>query len=138
MTGTHSCKLDDKGRLSVPARLRDDLGETFYVTLWREPCLVAHTQESWDKLMSKFKAMSAKEQSRMRPLFSNATKCEPDGQGRILLPPALRDFAGLKKNVTVIGMAERTEFWDSEAWEALNKKATTPESIEQMFTDLGI
>ena len=138
MTGTYSCKLDEKGRLSVPARLRDDLGEMFYVTLWMEPCLVAHTQESWDKLMAKFKAMSAKEQSQMRPLFSNAAKCEPDGQGRILLPQTLREFADLKKNVTVVGMGERTEIWNSEAWEALNKKSTTPENIEKMFTDLGI
>ena len=74
----------------------------------------------------------------MRPLFSHAAKCELDSQGRILLPQALRDFAGLKKNVTVVGSGECTEFWDSEEWAKVDIVETTPENIADVYMELDI
>lgn len=136
MTGTYLHSIDAKGRLSIPARLRDDLGESFYVTLSMEKCLTAYSAESWDKFMEKIKAMPKVKQTKMRPLFAHAAKCELDGQGRILLPQALRDFAGLKKSVTVVGAGECAEFWDSEAWEAIDAIETTPENIAEVYMEL--
>ena len=72
----------------------------------------------------------------MRPLFSHAAKCELDAQGRILLPQALRNFACLVKNVAVVGSGECTEFWDAEAWAAVDAIETTPENIADVFTEL--
>jgi MraZ protein len=136
MTGIYEHSLDAKGRLAIPARLRDELGSTFYVTLSMEKCLTAYSSESWDALMDKIRAMPKVKQNKMRPLFSHAAKCDVDGQGRILLPQNLRDFAGLTRDVTVVGTGETAEFWDSEAWAGVDAVETTPENIADVFTEL--
>ena len=136
MTGTYEHTIDAKGRLFIPARLRDELGGVFYVTLSMEKCLSAYSKESWEKFMEKIKAMPKAKQIKMRPLFSHAAKCELDGQGRILLTQKLRDFAGLKKDVTVVGSGECAEFWDTETWEAVDAIETTPENIAGVFEEL--
>jgi MraZ protein len=136
MTGIYEHSLDAKGRLFIPARLREELGEIFYVTLSMEKCLTAYSSESWNKFMEKIKAMPKVKQIKMRPLFAHAAKCELDGQGRILLPQSLRDFAGLTKNVTVVGSGECAEFWDSDAWNNVDAAETTPENIAEVFTEL--
>lgn len=136
MTGIYNHNIDAKGRVFVPAPLREELGEVFYVTLSMEPCLSAYSSESWDRFMEKIKAMPKIKQIKMRPLFSHAAKCTLDGQGRILLPQALRDFAGLKKNVTVVGNGECAEFWDSEAWTAVDAADITPENLMDLYAEL--
>ncbi len=136
MTGIYNHTLDAKGRLFIPARLRDELGDVFYVTLSMEKCLSAYSSESWATFMEKIKAMPRAKQIKMRPLFSHAAKCELDAQGRILLPQALRNFAGLVKNVTVVGAGECAEFWDSDTWTSVDTLETTPENIAEVFTEL--
>ena len=136
MTGIYSHILDSKGRLFIPARLRDELGDVFYVTLSMEKCLSAYSAESWDGFSEKIKAMPKSGQIKMRPLFSHAAKCEVDTQGRILLPQALRDFAGLVKNVTVVGNGDCAEFWDSDEWTNVDKAETTPEYVAGVYTEL--
>jgi len=130
----HSC--DVKGRLFIPARLRDELGSAFFVTLSMENCLSAYSDENWTKFEEKFDAMSRENKNKMRPLFSHAARCELDGQGRILLPQALRDFAGLKKNVTVVGAGDCAQFWDSETWADTDAGETTAENIAAVFREL--
>jgi MraZ protein len=136
MTGIYQHSIDAKGRLFIPARLREELGETFHVTLSMEKCLTAYSKDSWDKFMDKIKEMPKSKQIKMRPLFAHAAKCELDGQGRILLPQALRDFAGLQKSVTVVGTGECAEFWDSETWTAIDAIETTPENIAEVYMEL--
>ncbi|MEL4106019.1 division/cell wall cluster transcriptional repressor MraZ [Oscillospiraceae bacterium CM] len=136
MTGIYAHSLDAKGRLFIPAKIREELGEVFFVTLSMEKCLTAYSSESWDKFMDKIKAMPKVKQIKMRPLFAHAAKCELDGQGRILLPTNLRDFAGLVKDVTVVGSGESAEFWDSEAWAKVDAVETTPENIADVFMEL--
>ena len=138
MTGVYQHTIDAKGRLAIPARLRDELGESFHVTLSTEKCLSAYSNESWDELMEKIKALPRLSQKKMRPLFSHAAKCELDAQGRILLPQALRDFANLKKNVTIVGTGELVEIWDSNEWASVDEIETTPEYIEDIFRELGV
>jgi len=136
MTGIYQHTIDAKGRLFIPARLREELGDVFYVTLSMEKCLSAYSNVSWEKFMEKIKAMPKAKQIKMRPLFSHASKCELDGQGRILLSQSLRDFADLKKSVAVVGAGECTEFWDSEAWAARDAVETTPENIADVYMEL--
>lgn len=138
MFGTYKHTIDAKGRLCIPASLREDLGETFYVTLWMEQCLVAHTKESWDKLMEKYNAMTAREQKRMRPILAHAAKCEVDGQGRIILPQELREHVGLKKNVAVVGMGGRAEIWDAEQRAEIDADETKLENLEEIFMELEV
>lgn len=136
MTGVYNHNLDAKGRLFIPAKLREELGEVFYVTLSMEKCLTAYSSESWGKFMDKIKEMPKVKQIKMRPLFAHAAKCELDNQGRILLPQALRDFAGLTKEVAVVGSGECAEFWDAAAWAVVDTIETTPENIADVFMEL--
>ena len=136
MTGIYQHTIDAKGRLFIPARLREELGDVFHVTISMEKCLSAYSSESWDRFMEKIKAMPKAKQIKMRPLFSHAAKCELDGQGRILLTRELRDFAGLKKSVAVVGSGECAEFWDSEEWARKDALETTPENIASVYMEL--
>lgn len=136
MTGEYEHTLDSKGRLSIPARLREELGNVFYVTLSMDKCLSAYSAESWQSFSDKVNAMPYVKQHKMRPLFAYAAKCELDAQGRILIPQNLRDFAGLTKNVTVVGCNNHAEFWDSDNWNAVYIKETTPENIAAVMEEL--
>lgn len=138
MEGIYEHSLDAKGRLFIPAKIREELGEIFYVTLSSEQCLTAYSLVKWQAMKEKVNALSTLEQKRARPLFAHAAKCELDGQGRILLPMNLRDFAGLKKDVTVVGCGETTEFWDTETWAPKDAAEVTPENIMSMFKELNI
>ena len=136
LTGIYQHNIDAKGRLFIPAKLREELGEVFYVTLSTEKCLTAYSSDGWNVFMDKIKAMPKVRQIKMRPLFAHAAKCELDSQGRILLPQALRDFAGLSKNVAIVGSGEYAEIWDADEWNAVDIIETTPENIAEVFTEL--
>ena len=138
MIGVYHHSLDAKGRLFIPARLREELGETFYVTISTERCLTAYSIEIWDRLVEKVKALSLTEQKKARMLFAYAAKCELDGQGRILLPQPLREFAELEKNVTIAGTGAVVEIWDSKKWADIFEEEATPESMSKMLKELGI
>lgn len=136
MTGIYKHSIDTKGRLAIPSRIREELGEVFFVTISMERCLTAYSSESWERIMDKIKAMPRAKQIKMRPLFAHAAKCELDSQGRILLPQALRDFAGLTKDVAVVGAGECAELWDQAAWDAVDGVETTPENIAEVLQEL--
>ena len=136
MTGEYQHNLDAKGRLFIPARLREELGDVFYVTLSMDRCLSAYNSESWQTFSDKVNAMPYVKQRKMRPLFAYAARCELDAQGRILIPQNLRDFAGLTKNVTVVGCNNHAELWGSDAWAELNAIETTPENIAAVMEEL--
>lgn len=136
VTGEYEHTLDAKGRLSIPVRLREELGNVFYVTLSMDKCLSAYSAESWQAFSDKVNAMPYVKQRKMRPLFAYAAKCELDAQGRILIPQNLRDFAGLTKNVTIVGCNNHAEFWDSDNWKAVYIEETKPENIAAAMEEL--
>ncbi len=136
MTGEYQHTLDSKGRLSVPTRLREELGNVFYVTLSMDKCLSAYSAESWGSFTDKVNAMPYVKQRKMRPLFAYAARVELDAQGRVLLPQNLRDYAGLSKNVTVVGCNNHAEFWDSDSWSTVNAEEMTPENIAAAMEEL--
>ena len=136
MTGEFQHNLDAKGRLFIPARLREELGDVFHVTLSMDRCLSAYSEESWRGFADKVSAMPYVKQRKMRPLFAHAARCELDAQGRALIPQALRTYANLTKNVTVIGCNNHAELWDSEAWSAVYAEETTPENIAAVMEEL--
>ncbi len=135
MTGEYQHSLDAKGRLFIPARLRDELGAEFFVTLSMDHCLCAYSAEQWQIFSDKVNAMPYVKQRAMRPLYAFACKCELDAQGRILLPLNLRERAGLTKNVTVLGSNNHAEFWDSEEWAAMRDAEASPENIAAVMTE---
>lgn len=136
MTGVYDHTLDAKGRLSIPVRLREELGDVFYLTLSMDKCLCAYSADNWKAFSEKIDAMPYVDQRRMRPLFAYAARCELDAQGRILIPQNLRDYAALKKDVTVVGCNNHAEFWDSANWKSVYETETTPENIAAVMEEL--
>ncbi len=136
MTGEYRHSLDNKGRLFIPAKLREELGEVFYITLSMDRCLCVYSAESWQSFSEKVGAMPYVKQRRMRPLFAHAARCELDSQGRTIIPQNLRAYASLTKNVTVVGCNNHAELWDSEAWESVFREETTPENIAAVMEEL--
>jgi len=136
MTGKYEHKIDAKGRLFIPSSLRDELGEVFHVTISVEDCLTAYSNESWDRFLEKVKAMPIRKQTKMRPFFSNAAKCELDSQGRFLLPQKLRDKCGLTKDVTVVGSGTFIQFWDKDKFAIIDDEETTPDNLAEVMDEL--
>ena len=90
MTGQYAHNIDAKGRLFIPAKLREELGETFHVTIGQDGCLSVFSDAKWASIMEDLKTRTYSEVKALRPMFANAADCEPDGQGRILIPALLR------------------------------------------------
>ena len=137
MTGEYRHSLDNKGRLFIPAKLREELGEVFYITLSMDRCLCVYSAESWQSFSEKVGAMPYVKQRRMRPLFAHAARCELDSQGRTIIPQNLRTYASLTKNVTVVGCNNHAELWDSEAWQSVYESESTPENIAAAMEELN-
>jgi len=136
--GKYQHTVDAKGRLFVPSKFREELGEAFYVTLGTDTCLTIYTQDSWDVILSKFNALPLSQAQKMRFFFANACKCEPDKQGRFLLPQELRDYAGLRQEVKFIGQGDRAEIWDAERYDELEKEQLSPAFVLKSLEELGI
>jgi MraZ protein len=133
LIGAYQHNMDLKGRVTIPAKFREDLGELFYVTKGLDGCLFVLSAAEWNRLQEKMKAMPiAKSVALQRFFFSGAAEVEPDKQGRILLPQQLRDYAGLDKDVTVTGVSSRAEIWDTARWEAFTQTQTQENIMEAM------
>ena len=137
MTGEYQHTLDSKGRLFIPAKLREELGDTFYLTVSDERCLWAYSAASWQSFVERVRSMSYVDRKKMRPFFACAARCELDAQGRALLPAPLREFAGLTKCVAVVGCDDHAELWDSEAWKGVHAGETTPEYLASIMKELN-
>ena len=131
MTGQYAHNIDAKGRLFIPAKLREELGETFHVTIGPDHCLTIYPNDTWDDFMAKFHDMPYSKGKSLRALSANAVDCEPDGQGRILIPAKLRKYADLEKEVVVIGSFDRAEIWNAERWAREEAMAFESGSLEQ-------
>lgn len=130
--GTHTPKLDDKGRLFLPAKFRDKLAGGLVMTRGQERCLYVFPMEEFVKVTQKFQeAPTSSKAARdyMRVFLSGASDEIPDKQGRVTVPAALRQYAGLDRDCTVIGTGARVEVWDTTAW---NEYLA---STEQAFAD---
>jgi len=118
--GEYKHNVDIKGRMIVPAKFRDGLGDTFVVTRGLDKCLFAYPLDEWKVIETKLKQLPlTKKDARAftRFFFSGAVECEVDKQGRINIPQNLRNYAVLEKECVVIGVSERVEIWANENWE---------------------
>ena len=137
MTGTYEHSIDAKGRLFIPAKLREELGVTFYLAMGVDECLAIYPQETWNRFTEKFASLPMSQSAAMRPLFANASKCELDSQGRIVIPQTLRKSAGLEKDAVIIGVNDRAEIWSAETWNAREEEEMTPEKMKACLAALG-
>lgn len=138
LIGEFQHNIDAKGRVIVPARFREDLGETFYVAKGLDKCLFVFPPAEWARLQARICAMPiSKARKLQRFFFSGAAELVPDRQGRVLIPQPLREYAGLVKDVTFIGAGGRAELWSTERWTAFNADLNE-ESIAEAMDELEL
>lgn len=132
--------IDSKGRVSVPIKFREVLSdkyeESLIVTTEVDQCLIAFPTEEWNRLEEKIRSlpsMSKELKAWMRFFYSGAVECPIDRQGRILIPPSLREYGSLNKEVVLIGLFNKIEIWDKGRWEA----AMAPEGLEKVSDTLA-
>ena len=129
--------IDPKGRLFVPAKLREELGSAFYVAKAPDACLTVYPEAEWQKVLDHCNALPASKARGMRVFFANVVKCEPDKQGRFLLPESFRTYAGITQEAVFLGQAGRAEIWSAERYEAEEQKYLTPEALAAVMEELG-
>ena len=133
LIGEYQHNIDIKGRVIVPSKFREDLGDCFYITKGLDGCLFVVSPEEWTRLQDKVKSLPISKASGLqRFFFSGAAEVEPDKQGRILIPQVLREHAKLTKEVTFIGASSRAEIWDTEHWNEFNSTLTEESIAEAM------
>jgi MraZ protein len=140
--GEFSHTLDQKGRVALPAKFRDDLKKGAVVTRGLDNCLFVFTKAEWNKLAQKLAALplaQANSRAFSRLMLAGAMDIEVDKQGRAMLPEYLRQFDGLKKDVVVAGLYSRLEIWDSETWRSFKQKTESESSsIAEKLAELGV
>lgn len=132
--GEFNHSIDMKGRLILPAKFREELGESFVITRGLDQCLFVYPNDEWKRLEEKLKSLPfTKKDARAftRFFFSGASVCELDKQGRASISMGLRDYAHLQKECTIIGVSTRIEIWDQETW------ATYFRQSEASFSDIS-
>ena len=141
LIGEYEHSIDTKGRLIMPAKLREARGDKFVVTKGLDGCLFAFSIEEWSNFEEKLKSLPLSNRNSReftRFFLSGATECEIDKQGRFLIPTNLRETASLQKEVVIIGVGTRIEIWNKEKWNSYNDENISVEDIAENMTMLGI
>ena len=142
MIGKYPAKLDEKNRLFVPAKLRAELGDDFFVTLGvncGHRCLTVYTAEDWQALTRNYNTLPISQRSAATSLiFMNATECNPDKQFRFGLTQFLLEYAGIGKDVMIVGRAGQAEIWDAAEFSAFEQENLTPEKLLASLEAIGL
>lgn len=137
--GEYAHNIDKKGRIIIPAKFREELGEHVIITRGLDGCLAVYTNEQWEKIYEQLMQLpSTKKDARMfvRMMTSKAAECEIDNQGRVLLPASLIKLANLEKECMIIGAANHVEVWAKEAWDPIDEEGNaTFEDIAENLTE---
>ncbi len=133
LMGSYQHNIDAKGRIIMPAKFREELGETFYATKGADACITVFSPKGWEEFGAKICALpSAQAKDLKRFFFSSAAELIPDKQGRVQLTPLLREYAHLRKDVMVIGTGSLVEIWDLERWNRYNSEISESQVLEIM------
>ena len=142
MIGKYPAKLDEKNRLFVPAKLRAELGDDFFVTLGvncGHRCLTVYTARDWEALTQNYNTLPISQRSAATSLiFMNATECNPDKQFRFGLTQFLLDYAGIGKDVMIVGRAGQAEIWDAAEFNQFEQENLTPEKLLASLEAIGL
>ena len=142
MIGKYPAKLDEKNRLFVPAKLRDELGGDFYVTLGvncGHRCLTVYTAKDWQTLSENYNTLPISQRSAATSLiFMNATECNPDKQFRFGLTQFLLQYAGIGKDVMIVGRAGQAEIWDAAEFKQFEEENLTPAKLLASLEAIGL
>ena len=142
MIGKYPAKLDDKNRLFVPSKLRADLSERFFVTLGvncGHRCLTVYREEDWQRLENNYNELPISQRGAATSLiFMNAAECVPDKQFRFGLTSFLLEYAGIDREVVIVGRAGQAEIWDADEFAAFEQENLTPEKLLASLEAIGL
>lgn len=142
LIGEYEHSLDVKGRLILPAKIRDDMGDKFIVTKGLDGCLFGFSQTEWNNFEEKLKTLPLTNKNArdfVRFFLSGAIECEMDKQGRFLIASNLREYANLEKDAVIIGVGTRIEIWNKDKWKSYNSDENiSADEIAENMTMLGI
>ena len=137
ISGKYDFSLDAKNRIFVPAKLREDLGEQIVMVKGIDRCISVYPLSGWESFCAKLEALPKTEIRHVkRFLYASAMECKIDGQGRVIIPTPLRDYANIEKYVIIIGVGDHAEIWSQAGWISEEEKADT-QSMEDMLIKLG-
>ena len=140
--GEHQHTLDTKGRLIIPSKFRENLGDEFVMTKGLDNCLFVYPKGEWSILEEKLKTLPLTNKDArafIRFFFSGATECVLDKQGRVLIPSNLREHSKLDKEAVIIGVSTRMEIWSKEEWNSYNDDDNLSyDNIAEKMAELGI
>lgn len=140
--GEYEHSVDSKGRVIMPVKLREDIGEKFIVTKGLDGCLFAYSISEWTNFEEKLKTLPLTNKNArdfVRFFLSGAVECEIDKQGRFLIPSNLREYATLEKEINIIGVGTRIEIWNREEWKKYSSDENiSADEIAENMTMLGI
>ncbi|HEY9062399.1 MAG TPA: division/cell wall cluster transcriptional repressor MraZ [Pseudobacteroides sp.] len=141
-SGEYQHSVDPKGRLIMPSKFREGLGEKFMITRGLDDCLFVYSMTDWESFETKLKSLPMTDNNArafVRFFLSGATECELDKQGRILVPQNLRDYAGIDKDVAVVGVSSRVEIWDKDKWQKyICDVNANPNELAKNLTSIGL
>ena len=139
-TGEYNHTIDSKNRIIVPIKLREGLGETFFVSKGFDGCLYLSTNEDWQSFCLKLKELPSNAETRdfIRKLSSSSMECEPDKQGRIIIPQKLKEFAKLDKDVVLVGAINRVEIWSKEVYDGISDNESLDSVMEKLSEKYGL
>lgn len=137
--GEYNHTIDDKGRIIVPSKFRESLGEEFVVTQGLDGCLFVYPNDEWMNFVSQLKTLPGTKEARQlqRYFMAGAASCEVDKQGRILIPNKLRESAGLEKDIVFVGVLSKIEIWSKERW-ANNNNYEDMDQIAEHMSEFGL
>lgn len=137
MFGKYKHSVDEKGRLFVPSKLREELGSTFYVTLGLDHCLSVYTEAGWKAIVDKYNALPIVQARKCAFCLPTPPNVSPISRAASSFPAELRQYAGLSSEVTFIGQGGHAEIWDSAAYDELEQQTLTPENLAAVMEELG-
>ena len=130
MTGTYEHTIDGKGRLFIPSRLKEEMGDSFPLSMGTDQCLTIYPQSAWEALCARAEELEEEEDiEAMEVFFAQSYRCTVDSQNRIVIPPLLRDFANLEKDVVIVGSNNVAKVWNAKRW---SEKVDTYMSPDRM------
>lgn len=142
LLGEYEHSIDTKGRIAMPAKLREGLGAKFIVTKGLDGCLFVYAMDEWQRMEQKLASLPMSRKTARdftRFLFGGACEAECDKQGRVLLPANLRRYAALERDAVIVGVGSRAEIWDAAKWQQYNEEsAEDVNELAEQLADLGI
>lgn len=142
LLGEYEHSIDTKGRIAMPAKLREGLGVKFIITKGLDGCLFVYAMDEWQRVEQKLASLPMSRKTARdftRFLFGGACEAECDKQGRVLLPANLRRYAALERDAVIVGVGSRAEIWDAAKWQQYNEEsAEDVNELAEQLADLGI